>query len=194
MWLANHAALELHPWTSRIADVHLPTYALIDLDPGPETTWDELLLLARLHRTALEHLGVRGVPEGDRAAGRPGVDTDRRPDHRSPTPGRWVEQLSRAIGAIAPELVSWKWEKRGRGGLARLDYTQNAINKTLVAPYSPRPAPGAPVSAPIAWDELDDPELAPDRWTIRTILDRVAAIGDLMAPALAGGQRLPPFE
>jgi bifunctional non-homologous end joining protein LigD len=193
VWLANHAALELHPWTSRVEDVHLPTYALIDLDPGPETTWDELLLLARLHRTALEHLGVRGYPK---VTGQRGIQVwipiDTGPSFAD-TRG-WVEQLSRAIGATAPELVSWKWEKRGREGRARLDYTQNAINKTLVAPYSPRPAAGAPVSAPITWEELDDPELAPDRWTIRTILDRVATVGDPMAPVLAGHQRLPPFE
>ena len=77
--------------------------------------------------------------------------------------------------------------------LARLDYTQNAINKTLVAPYSPRPAPGAPVSVPIEWDELDDPELAPGRaGPIRTIRERLAERGDLFArrprphPAAAG--------
>ena len=56
---------------------------------------------------------------------------------------------------------------RERGGLARLDYTQNTSNKTLVAPYSPRAAAGAPVSAPIEWDELDDPAPRPDAFTIR---------------------------
>ena len=80
----------------------------------------------------------------------------------------WVEQLSRAVGAVVPELVSWKWQVDDRSGLARLDYTQNAINKTLVAPYSPRASAGAPVSAPIDWDELDDPALRPDGFTIRT--------------------------
>ena len=84
-------------------------------------------------------------------------------------------------------------EKRAREGLARLDYTQNAINKTLVAPYSPRAAAGAPVSAPITWDELDDPDLRPDRFTIRTVLDRVAERGDLFAPMLAVEQPLPPL-
>ena len=69
--------------------------------------------------------------------------------------------MSRAVGATVPELVSWDWQKAERGGLARLDYTQNAVNKTLVAPFSPRPAPGAPVSVPITWDELDDPDLDP---------------------------------
>jgi bifunctional non-homologous end joining protein LigD len=73
----------------------------------------------------------------------------------------WVETLSRTIGRVVPESVSWSWEKAERGGRARLDDTQNAINKMLVAPHSTRPAPGAPVSVPIAWDELEDPEPAP---------------------------------
>jgi bifunctional non-homologous end joining protein LigD len=90
-----------------------------------------------------------------------------------------------------PELISWQWEVAERGGKARLDYTQNAINKTLVAPYSPRAALGAPVSAPIDWAELDDPDLAPDGWTIRTMIDRIAAKGDLFADVLTTAQKLP---
>ncbi|MFI5262829.1 MAG: ATP-dependent DNA ligase, partial [Candidatus Limnocylindrales bacterium] len=80
---------------------------------------------------------------------------------------------------------------RDRRGLARLDYTQNASNKTLVAPYAVRPAGTAPVSAPIAWDELDDPDLAPDRWTIATLPARLAEKGDLFAGALLYDQVLP---
>jgi bifunctional non-homologous end joining protein LigD len=105
----------------------------------------------------------------------------------------WVERLSKSIGVVVPELVSWEWQRDKRKGLARLDYTQNAVNKTLVAPYSPRPAPGAPVSAPIDWDELDDPQLAADRWTIRTIGDRIAEKGDLFADVLNHPQSLPPI-
>jgi bifunctional non-homologous end joining protein LigD len=106
----------------------------------------------------------------------------------------WTEQLSKAVGAVVPELVSWKWDVKDRRGLARLDYTQNVHNKTLVAPYSPRAAAGAPVSAPISWEELDDPELRPDSFTIRTTPERVARYGDLFAAALAEGQRLPPLH
>ena len=95
------------------------------------------------------------------------------------------------MGRVVPDLVSWKWEVRSRGGKARLDYTQNAINKTLVAPYSPRPAPGAPVSAPITWDELDDPELRPDAFTVRTIGSRLEEKGDLFADVLHQAQVLP---
>jgi bifunctional non-homologous end joining protein LigD len=105
----------------------------------------------------------------------------------------WVEALSRAVGETVPHLVSWKWEKRQRGGLARLDYTQNAINKTLVAPYSVRAAAGAPVSMPIRWEELDDPELRSDRWTISDAGARVLQAGDLFADMLRIRQKLPPL-
>jgi bifunctional non-homologous end joining protein LigD len=106
----------------------------------------------------------------------------------------WVEQLSRTVAGVVGDLVSGAWEKAARRGRARLDYTQNAINKTLVAPYSVRASAGAPVSVPISWDELDDPDLRSDRWTIRTVTDRLAQVGDVMAPMLRDAQRLPAFE
>jgi bifunctional non-homologous end joining protein LigD len=190
VWMANFGALELHAWTSRLPDVHQPTWAFIDIDPGPKVTFDDVLVLARLYRTALEHLGVAGMPK---VTGKRGVqiwvpvaDGYRFSDTRS-----WVEKVSRAVGATVPELVSWEWETHRRGGLARLDYTQNAINKTLVAPFSARPSPGAPVSVPIEWDELDDPDIRPDRWTIRTVCDRLAEAGDPLAPLIGRQQRLP---
>ncbi len=188
-WLANHGAVELHPWTSRVSDVHRPTYALIDLDPGSSTTWDDLLTLARLHHTALEHLGLRGYPK---TSGQRGIQVwvPIEPAMTFDETRSWVERLSRAVERVVPELVSDEWEKQARGGLARLDYTQNAINKTLVAPYSVRAAAGAPVSMPIRWDELDDPALRSDRWTITTALDRLAEEGDLAAPMLTDRQHL----
>jgi bifunctional non-homologous end joining protein LigD len=147
-------------------------------------------VLARLHRTALDHLGIVGRPK---LTGRRGIqiwipvrehlDFDRT--------RAWVEQLSKTIGQVVPELVSWRWQVADRQGLARLDYTQNAINKTLVAPYSPRAAPGAPVSAPIEWDELDDPGMTPDRFTIRSIVSRITDRGDLFRAVLNKGQALP---
>jgi len=189
-WMANYGAVELHPWTSTAAHPHQPTWALIDLDPGTTTTFDDLLVLARLHRTALEHLGVRA---GAKVTGQRGIQiwVPVAPQYSFDDTRDWVEKLSRAIGATVPELVSWKWSTSDRGGRARLDYTQNAVNKTLVAPWSTRAAIGAPVSVPITWDELDDPDLTPDRWTLTTVDDRLAAVGDPLAPLVGLEQELP---
>jgi bifunctional non-homologous end joining protein LigD len=192
VWAANYGALEWHAWTARADAPDQPTYVLIDIDPGTGTSWDDLLVLARLHRTALDHLGVRGQPK---ITGQRGIQIwiPIQPGPSSEETSAWAEELSRAIGAAVPELVSWKWERQARGGHARLDYTQNAGHKTLVAPYSPRPAPGAPISAPIDWDELDDPSLRPDGVTIRTAFDRLADRGDPFRSVLTYDQTLPPI-
>jgi DNA primase len=169
-----------------------PTWALVDIDPGPRTSWDETLLLARLYRTALAHVGLRGFPK---LTGQRGIQVwiPVKPIYTFDQTRDWVATLSRTIAAAAPNLISWEWEKSRRDGLARLDYTQNAWNKTLVAPYSVRPVAGAAVSAPIDWDELEDPDLRPDRWTVRTIAARIGERGDLFAPALGLEQELSPL-
>jgi bifunctional non-homologous end joining protein LigD len=190
-WLGNQAAFEVHAWTSKINDPWNPTFALVDIDPGDKTTWEETVTLAKLYRTAFDSLGVRAYPK---LTGKRGIQA-----WVPIVPGKysysdtsaWVEKVSRAVGQMVPDLVSWEWAKASRKGRARLDYTQNASIKTLVAPYAVRPAAGAPVSAPISWDELDDPDLRPNRWTIRTVVERVAERGDLFAAAQTDLQELP---
>src|SRR5436190_9818745 len=104
-WLANYGAVELNPWTSSVRDRHEPTWALIDIDPGPKTAWEELVLLARLYRTALEHLGVTGQPK---VTGKRGIQVwvPVATGYTFAQTRRWVKALSRAIGATVPELVS----------------------------------------------------------------------------------------
>ena len=189
-WLGNQASFEIHAWTGHLPDPWQPAFAYIDIDPGEKTTLEETLVLARLYRTALGHLGVRGYPK---TTGKRGIQIwiPIVPKYSFEQTSQWVERVSKAVGSTVPELVSWEWAKGARQGKARLDYTQNASIKTLVAPYAVRPAAGAPVSAPIAWDELDDKDLRPDRWTIRTIVDRVAERGDLFAAAQTDAQELP---
>ncbi len=189
-WMANYGCVELNPWNSRTATSQEPSWAYVDLDPGRDTTWEDLVQLAVLHRAALAQLEVRAAAK---VTGKRGIQIwiPVAPGYGFADTRDWVEALSRAVGRVVPELVSWAWATRERGGKARLDYTQNAVNKTLVAPFSARPAAGAPVSVPIHWDELDDPDLAPDRWTIRTVLDRVASAGDPLRDLLDAPQELP---
>jgi bifunctional non-homologous end joining protein LigD len=191
-WAANFGAIELHPWTSTLVDPHEPTWAFVDIDPGANSTFDDVVVLARLHRTALEHLGVQGCPK---VTGKRGIQIWM-PVARGYTfddTRAWVERLSRLIGGTVADMVSREWEVAKRGGLTRLDYTQNAINKTLVAPFSARPARGAPVSVPIHWHELDDPQLRPDRWTINSLRARLREGGDPLGPLVGCQQRLPPL-
>ncbi len=190
VFMANLAAIELHPWTSGVEAPDRPDWALIDIDPGPATTFDDVIVLARLFRTALEHLGVQGRPK---TTGQRGlqiwVPVQQRYSYDETRD--WVEALSRMVGSFVPELVSWNWRTDERGGLARLDFTQNAPHKTLVAPWSVRPAPGAPVSVPIEWHELDDPELSGDRWRIPDIAERISRSGDPLAALVGLDQELP---
>jgi DNA ligase D len=192
VWMANHAAVELHPWTSTAAHPDEPTWALIDIDPGPATDFDDVLVLARLYRAALAHLGVEGRPT---VTGQRGIQIriPVRPGYRFADTRGWVEKLSKAVGRTVPELVSWEWHTDRRDGLVRLDYTQNTRNRTLVAPFSPRPRANAPVCVPITWDELDDADLRPDRWTVRTALERITDAGDPLRPLIGRAQTLPPL-
>ncbi|MGZ5410791.1 MAG: non-homologous end-joining DNA ligase, partial [Aeromicrobium sp.] len=103
-WLANHATIDLHPWTSKIDTFRNPTYALIDIDPGTKTTFDEVVALSRIYRTALEHLGVVGLPK---VTGKRGIQVwvPISPKYTYQETSQWVEALSRAVGSTVPHLV-----------------------------------------------------------------------------------------
>jgi len=189
-WVANAGVIDLHPWHSRIDEPEAPDWAVFDLDPFEPATFQDVIDIAKLVKAALDHYGMHGVVK---TSGQTGlqiyVPVRRGPDYAAVR--NWVEEVGKAIDQAAPGRVSWEWAVARRTGRIRIDYTQNIINKTLAAPYSLRPAPGAPVSTPIAWEELDDPALRPDRWTIATISQRVDSVGDLFAPVLHADQDLP---
>ena len=190
-WLANAGVVDLHPWHSRVDAPDRPDWAVFDLDPFEPASFDDVRQIARLVKAALDHLGLRGLLK---TSGQTGlqiyVPLRRGPDY-SRVRG-WVEEVARAIGRVEPDLISWEWAVSRRAGRIRIDYTQNIINKTLAAPYSLRPLPGATVSTPLAWEELDDPRLRPDGWTIDSIGERLARVGDLFSGVLDGDQDLPP--
>lgn len=192
-WLANRGAVDFHPWHSRIDAPDRPDWAVFDLDPADGASFADVVLVARLVKTALDHFGLRGVPK---LSGQTGIQVYV-PLRRGPGYAEvraWVEEVSRAIGAVVADKVTWEWALARRSGRVRLDYTQNVLGKTLCVAYSPRPVPGAPISAPITWEELDDPWLRPDRWTMRDAVERVRRVGDLFAPVLSGDQDLPPLD
>jgi bifunctional non-homologous end joining protein LigD len=189
-WLANHAVIDLHPWYSRVDKPEYPDWSVIDLDPAEGATFPQVVQVARLVKSALDHLELKALLK---TTGQRGlhiyVPIERR--YTLDQSREFVAKLAKMIQTLLPDLVTEVWEVKRRTGKIRIDYTQNVINKTLAGPYSVRPVEHAPVSTPISWDELDDPKLRPDRWTIATLGDRLLEVGDLFREALTLRQRLP---
>ena len=198
-WLANLAALTIHSWcchvppaaTTRAAIDHalaLPDYVVIDLDPG-SGPWSHLVQVARALRTLLEALKLESYVK---TSGKRGVHVvvpiAPGPTHAQAT--RFAEQVARAVAKVLPDVASVERMKEKRGGKLYVDYGQNGEGRTIVSPYTIRARDGAVVSTPIEWDELDD-SLDPRVFTVRTVLQRIQARGDLYAGVLNSRQRLP---
>ena len=189
-WLANHAVIDMHPWYSRVDKPEYPDWSVVDLDPAEGATFKDVVAVARVVKAALDHLNLKALLK---TTGQSGlhvyIPIERR--YTLDESRGFVEKLAHMIAELMPDKVTEIWEVKRRTGKIRIDYTQNVINKTLTGPYTVRPALHAPVSTPITWDELDDPRLRPDKWTIKTVGDRLLEVGDLFNEALTIRQRLP---
>jgi bifunctional non-homologous end joining protein LigD len=189
-WLANHAVIDMHPWYSRVDKPEYPDWSVVDLDPAEGATFKDVIAVAKVVKSALDHLKLKAVLK---TTGQSGlhvyIPIERR--YTLDESRGFVAKLAHMIAELMPDKVTEVWEVKRRTGKIRIDYTQNVINKTLAGPYSVRPAIHAPVSTPIAWKELDNPRVRPDAWTIKTLGDRLLEVGDLFHDALTVRQRLP---
>jgi bifunctional non-homologous end joining protein LigD len=173
-WMANLACLELHPHPVREDDLDHPDELRVDLDPVPGIGWDQIRTVAGVVRATLADVGLTGWPK---TSGSRGMHTYVRIERRwtFTQVRRAALALAREVERRAPGLATSKWWKEERQGVF-LDYNQTAKDRTIAAAYSVRPRPDARVSAPLAWDEVDACE--PEDFTLRTMPDRFAAVGD----------------
>ncbi|MPZ87782.1 MAG: ATP-dependent DNA ligase [Nitriliruptorales bacterium] len=188
LWLANAGCIELHPWHTRVDDLPRPDYAFFDLDPMGRATFADSARVALLVRTVLDRLGLRGYP---RTSGATGVQVYV-PVERRQSAGAIVEWVGRVCGLIEradPALATMTWDLSERGDRVFLDHRMNTEGRNIAATYCLRPERQAPVATPLTWEELER-GVQPTDFTIRTIWERLAAVGDLFAPVLAGGQDL----
>nr|MBA3445057.1 DNA primase [Gemmatimonadales bacterium] len=173
-WLANLACLELHPHPVRADDLDHPDELRVDLDPVPGVAWPQVREVAHVVEAALSDFGLIGWPK---TSGSRGMHVNVR------IARRWTfDQVRRAALALAreverraPAVATSKWWKEERHGVF-VDYNQNAKDRTVASAYSVRPRAHAPVSAPLAWDEVDSCE--PGDFTMATMPARFAEIGD----------------
>jgi DNA ligase D len=174
-WAAQIGTITFHPWPVRSDDVEHPDELRIDLDPQPGTDFADAVHVAGGARRVLEDLGYRGFPK---TSGNRGVHIYLRIEPRwGFTDVRHAAiAFGRELERRMPGEVTTSWWKEERGRAIFVDYNQNARDRTIASAYSLRPLPGAPVSTPVSWDELDSVD--PRTFTLYTVPRRYAEIGD----------------
>jgi bifunctional non-homologous end joining protein LigD len=190
VWLAQIASVECHAWTSLWPKLDEPDFAVLDLDPHEPISFDDVRAVARLVKVVLDGIGLRAFPKTSGGAGMQ-VFIPLTPGHTYSEVRAFCSGVGRLIKHAYPEKVTLEASKPKRAGKVFIDANQNSKGKTLVAPYSVRPYPGATVSTPLSWDELDE-EFFPEQFDITTIIDRVEEVGDLFKPALVSRQDIHP--
>jgi bifunctional non-homologous end joining protein LigD len=176
-WLANLACLELHPHPVRAEDLDHPDELRVDLDPVPGVTWKQVQEVTAVARGVLQDFNLVGWPK---TSGSRGMHIVVRIEQRwdFDEVRRAAVALAREVERRAPQIATSKWWKEERHGVF-VDYNQNAKDRTVASAYSVRPTPDARVSAPLAWDEVDDCE--PADFTLASMPARFEKLGDLHA-------------
>jgi bifunctional non-homologous end joining protein LigD len=193
VWLANLAAIELHPTLAQDGNEH-PTSVVFDLDPGAPADVLTCAQVAVILRDTLDELGLASWVKTSGSKGLQlyvPVDGKATYDHTKP----WSHALARHIESRHPELVVTTQEKTVRRGKVLIDWSQNTASKTTVSVYSLRAVEHPRVSTPLTWDEVDRAMGAGEadllRFTPEEVLERLDGDGDLFAPVAEGGQALP---
>src|ERR1700732_1766163 len=173
-WIINLGCIDLNPHPVRAGDLDHPDELRVDLDPVPGVPWAQIRDVAMVTRDVLKDFGLVGWPK---TSGSRGIHIYCRIEPRWTFPDvrRAAVALAREVERRAPDIATSRWWKEERHGVF-LDYNQNAKDRTVASAYSLRPVPDARVSAPVTWDELESCQ--PEDFTLRTMPQRFAAIGD----------------
>ncbi|TML38350.1 MAG: ATP-dependent DNA ligase [Actinobacteria bacterium] len=190
LWAVNLACLGFHVWPAQAADPEHADELRIDLDPTPGVTFPMVREAAHEVRALLDEVGVVGMPK---TTGNRGIHVYVRlqPRWSSYDVRAAAVAVARELERRRPDLLTAAWWKEERGRRVFVDFNQNAPHKTIFGAWSARARPGAQVSTPFAWEELD--AIEPDELTIATVPGRVATQGDPWAPLSDNPQSLDPL-
>jgi DNA ligase D len=190
LWAVNLGCLGFHVWPSKASDPEHADELRIDVDPSPGVTFAMVQEAAHEVRALLDEVGVVGMPK---TTGNRGIHVYVRllPQWDSLQVRAAAVAVARELERRRPDLITAAWWKEERGRRVFIDFNQNAPHKTIFGAWSVRARPGAHVSTPFSWDELD--AIAPDTLTIATVPERVARDGDPWAPMSDAPQSLEPL-
>ena len=175
-WVINLGCIELHTWHSRIDEIERPDYMLIDLDPTTDGQWPYVREIALVVREVLDELGLASYPKTSGATGLH-ILVPIRAEVRFPDVRRFAKRVAEEVERRVDDqdVATTTWRVAERRGVF-VDFGQNARDRTIASAYSVRPTADARVSAPLAWEEV--PGVDPAGFTVETMRDRVAAVGD----------------
>jgi bifunctional non-homologous end joining protein LigD len=183
LWLANQNCITPHVWTSRAPDLYHPDICVFDLDPSSEDEPEVLRAAALGLRDLLDELGL---PSWVKTSGSKGfhivVPIDGKA-HMGEVAG-FAHAVGRILVGRDPQHLTQEFSKADRGGRILVDTGRNGYSATFAAAYAVRAKPGAPVSAPCTWEELERGEAGPRTFTLRTMASRIAEAGDLWSDML----------
>jgi bifunctional non-homologous end joining protein LigD len=188
LWITNQNTITQHVWTSRLPDLNHPDLCVFDLDPSQDDA-AAVRAAAIALRDLLKELGL---PSWVKTTGSKGFHIVVPVDGKT-TMG-FVARFANAVGSLfvrlMPDKLTQEFSKADRGGRIYVDTGRNGYSATFAAAYTLRAKPGAPVSAPCTWEELERGEVSPGSFTLRNMSARIAAVGDVWADMRRRGRSL----
>jgi len=183
LWLANQNSITIHVWPSRTPNLYNPDICVFDLDPSKTDDPDALRRAALSVRDLLAELGL---PSWIKTSGSKGFHIAVPLDGKSNfgVVARFAHGVGRVLVERDPDDLTQEFSKADRGGRILVDTGRNGYSATYAATYTVRAKPGAPVSAPCTWEELERGHVGPGTFTLRTMAQRIANVGDLWSDML----------
>jgi bifunctional non-homologous end joining protein LigD len=183
LWLANQNSITIHVWPSRAPKLYNPDICVFDLDPSKD---DENEILCGAAVQLRDLLNELGLPSWIKTSGSKGfhiaVPLDSKSDFGEVA--RFAHHTGRLLVTRYPATLTQEFSKADRGGRILVDTGRNGYSATFAATYSVRARPGAPVSAPCTWNEVESCKVGPRTFTLRTMAQRTAKVGDLWSDML----------
>jgi bifunctional non-homologous end joining protein LigD len=191
LYMVSLGCIEINPWSSRVMKEDYPDWCIIDLDPGKNSTFEEVIETAGVTKDILQHFDIPSYPK---TSGSTGIHI------YIPFGAKYTYEQSKEFGRVIARLVheelpgitSIERAVKDRKGKLYIDFLQNRPQATVSAPYSVRPKPGAPVSMPLHWNEVKRGLKMTD-FNIHNALERIVSEGDLFKPVLGKGINLGKF-
>ncbi|WP_373519503.1 DNA ligase D [Pricia sp.] len=180
IYMANLGCIEINPWNSRVGQLDRPDYGIIDLDPPEGMDFANVVKVAQEFGKILD---IADIPGYCKTSGSKGLHifVPMGAQYTYEEVRNFIKLLCHFVEARLPEISTLERRIKNRNGKIYLDYLQNRKGQTIASVYSVRPLPNAPVSAPVAWEELDG-RITPRQFTIKNMPSRIEEIGDLFEP------------